>query len=95
MGATIGELLPLAVGVAISPLPIIAVILMLFSEHGARAKSVAFLLLWIVGIALGLALLVAIGSAGDLATGGADPGSDTVGWIKVALGVLVLGLAVK
>ena len=31
MGQLIGEFLPLAVGVAISPIPIIAVILMLFS----------------------------------------------------------------
>jgi hypothetical protein len=35
VGGAIGQILPLAVGVAISPVPIIAVILMLFS---ARAK---------------------------------------------------------
>jgi len=41
MGQTIGDILPLAVGVAISPIPIIAVILMLFSGR-ARANSFAF-----------------------------------------------------
>lgn len=94
MGEAIGELLPLAVGVAISPLPIIAVILMLFSDR-ARATSLAFLLLWVGGIAVSLAALVAVASAGDLASGGSDGGSTTVGWIKVVLGILVLVLAVK
>jgi hypothetical protein len=39
MGQTIGELLPLAVGVAIAPVPIIAVILMLFTPGRARTAS--------------------------------------------------------
>ena len=34
MGQAIGDLLPAAVGVAISPLPIVAVVLMLVSERG-------------------------------------------------------------
>src|SRR3954467_2471276 len=43
MGAVIGEVLPLAIGVAVSPIPVIAAILMLFSargehEHGVPAR---------------------------------------------------------
>ena len=42
MGQAIGEVLPFAVGVAISPVPIIAVILVLFSAR-ARVNGPAFL----------------------------------------------------
>ena len=43
MGSVIGEILPLAVGIAISPIPIIAVILMLLSPH-AKGASVGFMI---------------------------------------------------
>ena len=39
MGSVIGEILPLAVGIAISPIPIIAAILMLLSP---KAKATAW-----------------------------------------------------
>ena len=39
MGSVIGEILPLAVGIAIGPIPIIAAILMLLSPK-AKATSV-------------------------------------------------------
>ncbi|PJI52618.1 hypothetical protein CTI14_39490 [Methylobacterium radiotolerans] len=63
MGAVIGEILPLAVGVAISPVPIIAAILMLLSPK-ARVTSVGFLLGWIAGIvvAVGLFTLLSAGA---------------------------------
>ena len=50
MGQAIGDLLPAAVGVAISPLPIVAVVLMLVSARG-RANGPAFLIGWLVGVA--------------------------------------------
>ena len=46
---TIGEILPLAVGIAISPIPIIAAILMLLSPK-AKGTSLGFLFGWLVGI---------------------------------------------
>ena len=54
MGQGISEVLPFAIGIAISPVPIIAVILILFSTR-ARVNGPAFLLGWVVGIA-GVAL---------------------------------------
>lgn len=39
MGSVLGEMLPLAVGVAISPIPIIAVILMLLSKRAGGASA--------------------------------------------------------
>ncbi len=49
MAPVIGEILPLALGIAISPIPIIAAILMLLSPK-ARVTSIGFLLGWVVGI---------------------------------------------
>ena len=64
MGSVIGEVLPVAVAVAVSPVPVIAVILMLFTPE-ARTNSVAFLLGWLLGlIVVGSIVLI----AGDVAS---------------------------
>ena len=49
MGSVIGQILGFAVGVAISPVPVIAVILMLFSKSAAT-NSVSFAAGWILGL---------------------------------------------
>jgi hypothetical protein len=89
MGAAIGDILGLAVGVAISPIPIIAVILMLFSAK-ARSNSVSFVLGWLIGLLLAGGVVLAIGL--EASEGGA---SDVSGWIKILIGVLFLFLAGK
>jgi hypothetical protein len=87
----IGNLLPLALGVAISPIPIIAVILMLLSPK-ARTNGPAFLVGWVVGLAVaGTVITVLSGSAG-LGSGG---GSTSGALIKVLLGILLVGLGVR
>jgi hypothetical protein len=64
MGPAIGEILPLAVGVAISPIPIIAVVLML-STPKDRGNGLAFLLGWLVGPGLvGVIVLLVADPAG-------------------------------
>ena len=50
MGGAIGGMLPFAVGIALSPMPIVAVVLFLVTER-ARANALSFLVGWIVGIA--------------------------------------------
>ena len=50
-GGVLGDLLPLAIGIGISPVPIIACILLLFSER-ARLNGPAFLVGWVAGIFL-------------------------------------------
>ncbi len=90
MGSVIGEILPLAIGVAISLVPIIAVIIMLFTPK-ATTNSVAFLLGWLLG-------LIVVGSivllAGDVASD--ESGESTVsGVVKLALGLLFLALAAR
>jgi hypothetical protein len=54
----IGEILPLAVGIAISPIPIIVAILMLLSPR-AKGTSVGFLLGWLAGIVIAIVLSTA------------------------------------
>jgi threonine/homoserine/homoserine lactone efflux protein len=87
----IGDLLPSAVGVALSPLPIIAVILMLGTPRG-RSNGVAFALGWVVG-------LVAVSVIVLLVAGGADQpdstSSDGVNWLQVALGVVFIAMALR
>ena len=89
MGAAIGAILSQAIGVAISPVPIIAVILMLFSKS-AKVNSISFLAGWIIGLLGAGMILLAVGfSSSDGAP------SDASGWIKVAIGALFLVLGVK
>lgn len=89
MGASIGAILGQAVGVAISPVPIIAVILMLFSK-AAKVNSISFLVGWIVGL-LGAGMIVL--ALGVSSSDGAP--STASGWIKIAIGALFLALGVK
>jgi threonine/homoserine/homoserine lactone efflux protein len=92
MGQAIGDFLPAAVGIAISPIPIIAVILMLVSARG-RANGVAFLVGWMVGVGVaGAVLLAAAGSAGANEDG--EP-ADWASWLKLVLGAILLFLALK
>jgi hypothetical protein len=90
MGHGISEVLPFAIGIAISPIPIIAVILILFSER-ARVNGPAFLLGWVVGIAAVGTIVYFVADAAN--TSSDASASDTVSWGKVVLGVLLLGLA--
>jgi threonine/homoserine/homoserine lactone efflux protein len=92
MGQAIGDLLPAALGVAISPLPIVAVVLMLVSARG-RANGPAFLIGWLVGVAgAGAILLLIAGGVGAHEDG--EP-ADWVAWLKLVLGLALLLLAAK
>ena len=92
MGEAIGQVLPMAVGVAISPIPIIAVILMLVTRQG-RVNGPAFVLGWLIGLAL-IGILV-IGVAGGV---GASSGGEPATWVLVlelVLGSLLLLVALR
>ncbi|MEU1428406.1 GAP family protein [Nocardia sp. NPDC005746] len=92
MGTVIGELLPLAVGVAISPIPIVAAILMILSKNASRA-AVGFAAGWVSGIVAVTAIVLV--AAGVLDIAGDRQPSTAASWVKVGLGVLLLVLAVK
>ena len=86
----IGEVLPAAVGVAISPIPIIAVILMLFSRR-ARVNGPLFLLGWVLALAVVGGVAYALADSANVDT--STSASDTVSWGKIGLGLLLLALA--
>lgn len=88
----LGTVLPFAIGVALSPVPIIAVILMLFSSR-ARSNGPAFLLGWVAGLTIVGAGVLLLARAG-LVEGGGEPGGWTY-WLKLGLGVLFLALAAR
>ena len=92
MGQGISEILTFAVGVAISPVPIIAVILMLFSQR-ARVNGPMFLLGWVVALAVVSGVVYAASDAGDASTSSTT--SDTIAWGKIVFGVLFLLLAAR
>jgi threonine/homoserine/homoserine lactone efflux protein len=91
MGSVIGDILPLAVGIAISPIPIIAAILMLLSPY-AKGTSVGFMIGWTAGIIVAIVLFTLLSSVLPTDTGGP---STIAGVIKIILGALLLFLALK
>lgn len=92
MGTTIGDILPLAIAVALSPTRIVAVILMLFGKN-ARRTSLGFLAGWIVGITFVASVVILVANPVEESTGGdASPLSMVV---HLLLGVLLLFLAFR
>src|SRR5262245_34181420 len=92
MGDALGQLLPFAFGVAISPMPIIAMVLMLITPR-ARVNGTMFLLGWIVGVAVTGAIVLAIAGPADATDQGAP--ADWVNVLKLVLGILLLRVAMR
>lgn len=92
MLAVIGSILPLALGIAISPIPIIAAILMLLSPK-ARGTSVGFLIGWLLGIIVAVSVFTVLSSVLPEPT--SDSSQPVKGVIQLVLAVLLLLLAVK
>lgn len=92
MGGVIGEILPLALGVAISPIPVIAAILMLLSPN-ARTTGVGFLVGWIAGVVIAVTAFTLLSAL--LPENDPDASNPAKGTIRIALGVLLLLLAAK
>jgi threonine/homoserine/homoserine lactone efflux protein len=84
----VGELLPQAVTIAISPLPIIAAILLLLSPR-ARSVASAFLVGWVLGIAVAVTVFTLVASS--IPAADPDAAKPVAGVVKIVLGVL-LGL---
>jgi hypothetical protein len=92
VGKGISEVLTFAIGVAISPVPIIAVILMLFSQR-ARVNGPVFLLGWVLALAVVSGVAYAIADQSNPST--SSSAADTISWGKIVLGVLFLLLALR
>lgn len=92
MSQGIAEVLTFAVGVAVSPVPIIAVILMLFSSR-AKVNGPMFLLGWGSALTIVSFAVYFLSDAGDPST--SSGASDTISWGTLVLGALMLALAVR
>jgi threonine/homoserine/homoserine lactone efflux protein len=92
MNEVIGEILPLALGVAISPVPVIAVILMLLSPK-AKSTSLGFMLGWVLGIVVAVVVFTLLASV--LPEADDDASKPVAGTVKIVLGGLLLLLAAK
>jgi hypothetical protein len=92
VGQPIGQILPLAIGVAISPVPIIVIVLMLGTPR-ARSNGVAFALGWLACLTIVGGALLALANGNSRAD---DGGPETwVSIVKLALGVLFILLAAR
>jgi threonine/homoserine/homoserine lactone efflux protein len=88
MGSAIGEILR----VAISPVPIIAIVLMLGTPR-ARSNGLAFALGWLAGLTIVGGALLAIANGNSQEDNG---GPETwISLVKLALGILFLLLATR
>jgi threonine/homoserine/homoserine lactone efflux protein len=92
MGSAIGEILPLALGIAISPIPIIAAILMLLSPK-ARGTSLGFLAGWVLGIVVAVVAFTLLSSL--IPADDPDAAKPVLGVIKIVLGLALLVLAFR
>jgi threonine/homoserine/homoserine lactone efflux protein len=90
LGDAIGNLLPSALAVALTPIPIVAVVLVLGAPN-ARTAGPSFAAGWIAGLVFVSIVVVLLVGTGD------DPDSDDPGlnWFKVAIGVLFLLMAAR
>ncbi|MBV1855316.1 GAP family protein [Catellatospora tritici] len=91
-GDAIGQMLPYAAGVAVSPLPIIAVILVLFSSR-ARTGGPAFLAGSLLGVAVATTVSFLLAGGGTAAPGWES--ATWTHWVRVGLGLLLLFAAVR
>jgi hypothetical protein len=87
MGQAISSSMPLAVAIALSPIPIIAVLLMLTSRQ-ARVNGAAFVAGWLAGLGVTGAIILALAR-----TAGAGKPSGPAVWmgsIEATLGIVLL-----
>jgi hypothetical protein len=92
MGKAIGGSLPLAVGIALSPLPIITVVLMLTSRK-ARVNGPLFVLGWLAGLGIVGAIVLALAGAGSASQSGSP--ATWMSWVMIVLGILLLLVAAR
>ena len=92
MGDAIGQVLSFGAGVALSPIPIIAVTLMLVTPR-ARANGPAFVMGWLIGLAVVGAIVMLVADPAGANDDG-DPAT-WVGILELALGAAAILLGLK
>lgn len=94
MRSVLGELLPLALGVAVSPLPVIAVLLILLGPR-ARTSSIGLAAGWLAGVVVATGVFVIVGRSFLAPDDHAHSASPMLGWIKLFLGTVLLGAGIR
>lgn len=90
MGTVLGEVAPLALGIALSPFPLVPAILLLFTPR-PRTTAAAFLAGWVAGIFVVTSVFVVLAAVIE-----AHEETPTwASWTKVGLGVILLLLAAR
>jgi threonine/homoserine/homoserine lactone efflux protein len=92
VSSVIGEILPLAIGIAISPIPIIAAILMLLSPK-AKGTSVGFMLGWIIGILVSVTVFTLLSTV--VPRDDTSDSSPIRGVVQILLGAALVFLALR
>jgi threonine/homoserine/homoserine lactone efflux protein len=92
MGEAVGSVLPLAVAVAVFPIPLIAMVIVVGSERG-RTKGAAFALAWLGGLAAVGAIVLVLAGALDASDDGGP--ATWVSTVLLLVGLLLVGLAVE
>jgi len=92
MGEAIGDILPFAIGVAISPIPIIAIILMLGTPR-ARVNGPAFAFGWLAGLTIVGAVVLMLADGNSTSDSGGPATWRSV--LVLVFGILFLLLAAR
>ena len=92
MGGAFGDILPLAVGVAVSPIPIIAIVLMLGTPR-ARTNGPAFAAGWLAGLTIVGAIVLVLASGKSASDTGGPATWTSV--LRLVFGALFLLLAAR
>jgi len=92
VNGALGSLLPLALGVAISPVPIMTAVLMLLAERSART-SVGYLLGWAAGVFLPLVVFTLI--AGFIPSRPGDHPLRISGSLLIVIGFAITGYGIR
>lgn len=92
MGQAIGSVLPLALGVALSPIPIVAVVLMLTTPRG-KTNGLVFVAAWFVTVAAVGTIVLLV--AGGVSASSAGKPQTWVSVLKLLLGLLLVLIAVQ
>ena len=87
MELIIKEILPFAIGIALSPMAIAAIILMLFTQK-ARTNSLAFLAGWALGISVVGTVVLVLVNVGVSMAGGESKSLD-LSTVKLVFGILL------
>jgi threonine/homoserine/homoserine lactone efflux protein len=92
VGGALGQSLPFALGLALSPFPLVAMVLILSTPRG-RANGIIFALSSISGVAAVGAIVLVL--SGDEAASDSGAPADWVSWLRIALGLVLLAYGVR